>query len=51
MRNALSNVLDRVVLGESPTRRLWFARRMPDAYIRKTQSLDFRTTVRWLASR
>ncbi len=51
MRNALSNLLDRVVLGESPTRRLWFARRMPDGYIRKTQSLDFRTTVRWVAQR
>src|SRR5882672_10981286 len=51
MRNALSNWLDRVVLGDSPTRRLWFARRMPDGYIRNTQRLDFRTTVRWVASR
>src|SRR5437867_5672846 len=51
MRNALSNLLDRVVLGESPTRRLWFARRMPDRYVRNTQKLDFRTTVRWVASR
>src|SRR3989442_15913246 len=51
MPNALGNLLDRVVLGESPTRRLWFARRMPDGYIRKTQSLDFRTTVRWVAQR
>ncbi len=51
MRNALSNLLDRVVLGNSPTRRLWFARRMPDSYIRNTQRLDFRTTVRWVASR
>ena len=51
MRNALSNWLDRVVLGESPTRRLWFARRMPDGYIRNTQRLDFRTTVRWVAAR
>jgi phenylacetate-CoA ligase len=51
MRNALSNVLDRVVLGESPTRRLWFARRMPDAYVRQTQRRDFRTTVLWVARR
>jgi len=51
MRNALSNWLDRIVLGDSPTRRLWFARRMPDAYIRNTQRLDFRTTVRWVAAR
>src|SRR2546428_9098286 len=51
MRNALSNLLDRVVLGESPTRRLWFARRMPDGYVRRTQSVDFRTTVRWVAER
>ncbi|HEU4400652.1 MAG TPA: AMP-binding protein [Candidatus Polarisedimenticolia bacterium] len=51
MRNALSNLLDRVILGNSPTRRLWFARRMPDGYIRSTQKNDFRTTVRWVASR
>jgi phenylacetate-CoA ligase len=51
MRNALSNVLDRVVLGESPTRRLWFARRMPDGYVRQTQRRDFRTTVLWVARR
>ena len=51
MRNALSNVLDHVVLGDSPTRRLWFARRMPDGYVRNTQKLDFKTTVRWVASR
>jgi len=51
MRNALSNWLDRVVLGDSPTRRLWFARRMPDGYIRNTQKLDFKTTVRWVAAR
>src|SRR5882672_8613246 len=51
MRNALSNWLDRVVLGDSPTRRLWFARRMPDGDIRNTQKLDFKTTVRWVAAR
>jgi len=51
MRNAVSNVLDRVVLGASPTRRLWFARRMPDSYIRNVQKSDFRTTIRWVARR
>jgi phenylacetate-coenzyme A ligase PaaK-like adenylate-forming protein len=51
MRNALSDVLDRVILGESPGRRLWFARRMPDAYVRQTQRRDFRTTVQWVARR
>ncbi len=51
MRNAVSNLLDRVVLGNSPTRRLWFARRIPDGYIRSVQRTDFRTTMRWVARR
>ncbi|PYS95012.1 MAG: hypothetical protein DMF50_10540 [Acidobacteria bacterium] len=51
MRNAVSNLLDRVILGESPTRRLWFARRIPDGYIRGVQKADFKTTVRWVARR
>lgn len=51
MRNAISNLLDRVILGNSPTRRLWFARRMPGGYIRSTQKADFRATMTWVARR
>ncbi|HKN47814.1 MAG TPA: hypothetical protein VJ144_07570 [Candidatus Polarisedimenticolia bacterium] len=47
----MSDVLDRVILGASPTRRLWFARRMPDAYIRSVQKADFKATIRWVAAR
>jgi phenylacetate-CoA ligase len=51
MRNLLSNFLDRVVLGDNPARRLWFARRMPDGYLRRTQRSDFRATMLWIAER
>ena len=51
MRNGLSDWLDHAILGDSPTRRLWFARHMPDGYIRRTQRLDFRSTIRWVAAR
>src|SRR5262245_57291754 len=51
MRNPVSDLLDRVILGESPTRRLWFARRMPDAYLRRVQSSDFGRTIAWVAER
>ena len=51
MRNVVSTLLDRVILGDSPSRRLWFARRMPDSYLRRVQGADFRATMRWVASR
>src|SRR5262245_36221753 len=51
MRNLLSTLLDRVILGDDPARRLWFARRMPDSYLRRTQRTDFQATMRWIAER
>jgi phenylacetate-CoA ligase len=51
MRNMLSNILDRVILGNSPSKRLWFARRMPAGYVRGVQGADFRATVRLVAEK
>jgi phenylacetate-CoA ligase len=49
MRAFVSDMLDRVILGDSPSRRLWFARRMPSGYLRGVQAADFRRTIRFAA--
>lgn len=51
VRSVMSRFLDRRVLGDAPRRRLWFARRMPDWYIRRVQLSDFRSTIDLAARR
>jgi phenylacetate-CoA ligase len=48
----MRSLVERFVLGDSPSRRASFAERFLDnSYIRRVQRSDFRSTVRWVAAR